>query len=171
MIEITIDAKLVAHPFYQALVKQLVKMLMRNLDFAPAANDLPQITTQMFEDFVNLGMRLDDVDIFRLQIACSRYIQNGATRFPMITYLRECMPSRKDILDDQKLMQLDANPKIRQQEKITKRARAEVAHQVWYELLPKDIAAGLLQARRKRKADAQAEFAERGEEGRSGSIL
>ena len=152
----------VRHPFYQTLSQQLMKMFKRNLDCTPAASAMPEVIMQMFEDFLNTGMKLDAVDIQRLEIACVRYIRGGATRFPMIACLRECMPSRQSILDEQnRRLELSMDPETRQREEAKKFARRKAMAQRWLESLPEHLLKGVMAARRKREAAAEAALRQR----------
>ena len=148
----------IKHPFYRALTGQLMKMLNRNLDRTPAATEMPAVIMQMFEDFLNTGMELDAVDIQRLEIACVRYIRGGATRFPMIAHLRECLPSRQSILDEQKRQKrLSIDPDTRQREEAKNFARRKAMAKRWLESLPEDLLKGMMAARRKREREAEEE--------------
>ncbi len=152
----------IKHPFYQALAEQLMKMLNRNLERTPAATEIPAVLMQMFEDFLNTGMELDAVDIQRLEIACVCYIRGGATRFPMIASLRECMPSRQSILDEQnRRLELSMDPETRQREEAKKFARRKAMAQRWLESLPEHLLKGVMAARRKREAAAEAALRQR----------
>lgn len=73
--------------------KELSKMLVRGVDYSPAAEDLPSVTRVMIDDLIRLG--LTDQDASRVEQAFST-VALHIGRWPTAFMIRENLPKRSD---------------------------------------------------------------------------
>lgn len=75
----------------EVVTQEMIRMLARQLDYAPAADELPFTAQVMVDDLHRVG--LSDVDTDRV-IAAFRHLGPRTQRWPTARMVLECLPSK-----------------------------------------------------------------------------
>lgn len=76
----------------EATENELARMIARNLEGSPAADEIVHVASVYADDFRNRGLTDDDAE--RIQ-AAFRLIGGKVTRFPPPAQILECLPARE----------------------------------------------------------------------------
>lgn len=132
---------------YDTVFRELYTMLSRNLDFAPAADELTYTAEVMAKDLQNIGITDTPIDLHRLRVAFNEY-GKLATRWPTTSHIKSWLQPRENYIK--------ALPPSEEEER-KQRERSIKARDLAWNKLPISMQKEIEKARRARLAAEKAE--------------
>ena len=99
---------------YQMAGKELTRMLARNLDYAPSADELPIVAEVLADDLFAWGFTDDDTDRIAHAINMAG---RQSSRFPTCHNIKECIPKRIEWEPEPPLIEQSEETKAAEREK------------------------------------------------------